>query len=95
MDNMLAAGLVDEARSLLPYRNHNALQTVGYKEVFGYFDGDYTYDTMVELLKRNSRRYAKRQLTWFRHQVEYNWFHADDLDGILAWCLEQQKKPLL
>ncbi|GAA4403206.1 tRNA (adenosine(37)-N6)-dimethylallyltransferase MiaA [Nibrella viscosa] len=83
MDAMLDAGLVEEARALLPYRHHNALQTVGYKEVFGYLDGAYDYNEMVRLLKRNSRRYAKRQLTWFRHQGNYQWFAADDLAGIL------------
>lgn len=71
MDAMLAAGLVEEAHSLLPYRHHNALQTVGYQEVFGFLDGAYDYDEMVRLLKRNSRRYAKRQMTWFRNQGEY------------------------
>ena len=71
MDAMLAAGLVEEARALLPYRHHNALQTVGYQEVFGFLDGDYDYEEMVRLLKRNSRRYAKRQLTWFRNQGKY------------------------
>lgn len=85
MDGMLAAGLVDEAQSLLPYRHHNALQTVGYKEVFGYLDGEYDYAEMVRLLKRNSRRYAKRQLTWFRHQANYQWFNADDLSGVKAY----------
>lgn len=77
MDTMLANGLVDEARSLLPFRDHLALRTVGYQEVFGYFDGRYTYDEMVFLLKRNSRRYAKRQLTWFRHQQNYEWLTLD------------------
>jgi len=71
MDAMLAAGLLDEARSLLPYRHHNALQTVGYQEVFGFLDGEYDYAEMIRLLKRNSRRYAKRQMTWFRNQGKY------------------------
>jgi len=83
LDDMLARGLVDEVRSLVPYRHLNALQTVGYKEVFGYFDGDYDYPTMVELLKRNSRRYAKRQLTWFRHQGNYHWVGAEDVAEVL------------
>ena len=78
MDAMLAAGLVDEARSLLPYRDHLALRTVGYQEIFGYFDGQYDYDELVFLLKRNSRRYAKRQLTWFRHQQNYEWLTPSD-----------------
>ncbi len=84
MDSMLANGLVDEVRQLVPYRHTPALQTVGYKEVFPYLDGDYDYDTMVDLLKRNSRRYAKRQITWFRHQNQFAWFSPDDEEGILA-----------
>ncbi|MFC5411208.1 tRNA (adenosine(37)-N6)-dimethylallyltransferase MiaA [Larkinella bovis] len=82
MDNMLAQGLVEEARSLLPYRHLTPLQTVGYKEVFGYLDGAYDAEEMVRLLKRNSRRYAKRQLTWFRHQGDYQWFAAEDYEAI-------------
>jgi tRNA dimethylallyltransferase len=83
MDAMLSAGLIDEVRSLLPYRALPALQTVGYQEVFPYLDGAYTYEEMVRLLKRNSRRYAKRQLTWFRNQGNYHWFSPDDEEGIL------------
>ncbi|GAB3693829.1 tRNA (adenosine(37)-N6)-dimethylallyltransferase MiaA [Spirosoma flavus] len=71
VDTMLENGLVEEVRSLLPYRHLPALQTVGYQEVFPYLDGTYQYDEMVELLKRNSRRYAKRQMTWFRNQGKY------------------------
>lgn len=83
MDQMLAAGLVDEVRGLTAYRHTPALKTVGYKEVFGYLDGDYDYATMVDLLKRNSRRYAKRQLTWFRHQNDFRWISPEDeLEGM-------------
>ncbi len=71
MDAMLTAGLVEEVRTLQAYRHLPALQTVGYQEVFPYLDGEYDYDEMIRLLKRNSRRYAKRQLTWFRNQGEY------------------------
>ncbi len=77
MELMLAKGLVDEVRAVSEYRNHNALQTVGYKEVFDYFDQKYDYPTMVELLKRNSRRYAKRQMTWFKNQDHFTWFSPD------------------
>ncbi len=84
MDLMLANGLIDEVRGLLPYRHTPALQTVGYKEVYPYLDGAYDYATMVDLLKRNSRRYAKRQLTWFRHQNQFTWFGPEDEDAILA-----------
>ncbi|WP_019990796.1 tRNA (adenosine(37)-N6)-dimethylallyltransferase MiaA [Rudanella lutea] len=90
MDAMLAAGLVDEARSLLPYRDHLALRTVGYQEVFGYFDGAYDYDEMVFLLKRNTRRYAKRQLTWFRHRANYAWFSPNDVDKIASLVSSRQ-----
>ncbi|RRA97690.1 tRNA (adenosine(37)-N6)-dimethylallyltransferase MiaA [Larkinella rosea] len=83
MDEMLDHGLLEEVRSLLPYRQLTALQTVGYKEVFGYLDGDYDYEEMVRLLKRNSRRYAKRQLTWFRNQGSYRWFGAEEYEEIL------------
>jgi tRNA dimethylallyltransferase len=86
MDAMLAAGLVEEARNLLPYRYHNALQTVGYSEVFGYLDGLYDYPEMVRLLKRNSRRYAKRQLTWFTRDPEIRWFHPDSYEAIVQYA---------
>jgi tRNA dimethylallyltransferase len=85
MDQMLENGLVEEVRSLLPYRHHNALQTVGYTEVFAYLDGTYDYNEMVRLLKRNSRRYAKRQLTWFTRDPEMRWFHPDQYDEIVAY----------
>ncbi len=84
MDAMLQAGLVDEVRTLLPYRNLPSLQTVGYQEVFPYLDGLYNYEEMVRLLKRNSRRYAKRQLTWFRNQGNYTWVSPDDQEEILS-----------
>lgn len=86
MDAMLEAGLVEEARSLLPYRHHNALQTVGYSEVFDYLDGTYDYGEMVRLLKRNSRRYAKRQLTWFTRDPEIRWFHPDAYRAIVQYA---------
>ncbi|HSI91166.1 MAG TPA: tRNA (adenosine(37)-N6)-dimethylallyltransferase MiaA, partial [Adhaeribacter sp.] len=76
MDQMLAQGLLEEAKSLLPYRQHNALQTVGYTEIFGFLDGEYDWEEAVRLLKRNSRRYAKRQLTWFRKDPDFTWFEA-------------------
>ena len=86
MDAMLSAGLVDEVRSLLPYRQLPALQTVGYQEVFPYLANEYDYDEMVRLLKRNSRRYAKRQLTWFRNQGNYHWFGAED-EHLNEWIM--------
>lgn len=84
VDQMLADGLEAEARALYPYRALNALQTVGYREFFDYFDGRIGYDEAVELIKRNSRRYAKRQLTWFRRDSEIRWFAPDDDAAIIA-----------
>ena len=85
VDRMLADGLEAEARALYPYRSLNALQTVGYREFFDYFDGRTSYDEAVELIKRNSRRYAKRQLTWFRRDAEIRWFSPWDDAAIIAY----------
>ena len=74
-----------EARRMLPYRSLNALQTVGYREFFDYFDGTVTRDEAITLIKRNSRRYAKRQLTWFRRDAEIRWFSPFDTEGVIAW----------
>lgn len=85
VDRMLADGLEAEARAMYPYRHLNALQTVGYREFFDYFDGRISYDQAVELIKRNSRRYAKRQLTWFRRDPEIRWFRPDETDSIISY----------
>lgn len=71
--NMIDAGLVEEVRSLLPYRSCQALQTVGYKEIFDYLDGKTTLDEAIRLIQRNTRHYAKRQLTWWRRDPEISW----------------------
>lgn len=88
MDQMIADGLFEEARRLYPLRARQALQTVGYREIFGFMEGAYGLDECVRLLKRNSRRYAKRQLTWFRKDKEFNWFSPDDFTGIVR-CVEE------
>lgn len=85
VDRMLADGLEAEAREMYPYRHLNALQTVGYRELFDYFDGTLTRDEAVELIKRNSRRYAKRQLTWFRRDAAIRWFRPDDDEAIIRY----------
>ncbi len=82
VDDMITQGLVEEARSLLPYRDLNALNTVGYAELFDYFDGKTDLKTAVELIKQNTRRFAKRQLTWFRKDEEIKWMSADSPDLI-------------
>ena len=73
VEHMLAAGLLKEVQGLLPYRHHHALQTVGYQEIFGFLDGEYNWAEAVRLLQRNTRRYAKRQLTWLRRDPAYQW----------------------
>lgn len=83
VDQMIEAGLVDEAKSLYPFRNHNALKTVGYREIFDYIDEKITLDKAIELIKRNSRHYAKRQLTWWARDNEIEWFHPNELDKIV------------
>ena len=84
VDMMVAEGLEAEARAMYPKRHLNALQTVGYRELFDYFDGECTFEEAVELVKRNSRRYAKRQLTWFRRDPHTAWFNPNDIPAILA-----------
>lgn len=85
VDMMVRDGLEGEARAMYPKRQLNALQTVGYRELFDYFDGLCTFDEAVELIKRNSRRYAKRQLTWFRRDGDTAWFNPDHIDAIIEF----------
>ena len=85
MDDMIAAGLFEEAEKFYEKRHLNALKTVGYKEIFSYLDGEYNKTEATRLLKRNSRRYAKRQLTWFKKEEDFAWFHPDNFDGILTY----------
>ena len=82
VDAMMMAGLRDEALSLYPCRHLNALNTVGYKELFDYCEGLTSLDHAVEKIKIHSRRYAKRQLTWFKKDSEYTWFKPDEIDQI-------------
>lgn len=81
-DIMIKEGLIDEVKSLTPFRSLNALNTVGYKEIFQYLDGDITLDQAIENIKTNTRRYAKRQLTWFRRDPDYHWINANNIDEI-------------
>jgi len=74
VDLMMSQGLLEEARSLYPYRACNALQTVGYRELFSYFEGKINLETAVEEIKKNTRRFAKRQLTWFKKNEDAHWF---------------------
>lgn len=85
MDMMIEAGLFEEAEKLYPYREHNALQTVGYQEIFDFMEGKYDRKEAIRLLKRNSRRYAKRQLTWFKREGEIWWFSRTIVEDIFAY----------
>ncbi len=89
VDLMLEAGLEAEARSVLPYRHCNSLRTVGYAEMFDYFNGKITKEEAVELIKRNSRRYAKRQITWFGRDNSIKWFAPNQTEKIVEY-LENQ-----
>ena len=88
VDAMMAEGLEAEARRVYPLRHLQSLQTVGYKELFAWFDGTLTRAEAVELIKRNTRRYAKRQLTWFRRDPSIHWFPPTAFDAILV-CLSE------
>ncbi|HYH15997.1 MAG TPA: tRNA (adenosine(37)-N6)-dimethylallyltransferase MiaA [Flavisolibacter sp.] len=92
VDKMITQGLVDEVRTVVPYKTNTALQTVGYKEIFSYLDGEINLEEATELIKRNTRQYAKRQLTWFRKDKEYQWI-APATDQ-LANLLKDIKKAL-
>ncbi len=89
MDVMIELGLFEEAESLLGHRKHNALQTVGYKEIFQFLDGDYDKEESIRLLKRNSRRYAKRQLTWFKKDSSTTWFEPSKIQEIKSYVKQQ------
>ncbi|MFB5946560.1 tRNA (adenosine(37)-N6)-dimethylallyltransferase MiaA [Albibacterium profundi] len=82
VDNMIRNGLLDEVKKLLPYREKGPLQSVGYSELFDYLDGTISLERAIELIKRNSRRYAKRQLTWFKKMPEIEWFQPHEQKGI-------------
>lgn len=86
VDLMIQAGLVQEAKKLYPNKNLNALQTVGYRELFSYFDGDFNLDFAIEEIKKNTRRFAKRQMTWFKRTENAKWFdYKTDFEDILNY----------
>jgi tRNA dimethylallyltransferase len=91
VDRMIEAGLEQEAASLLEYRGLNALNTVGYREMFSFFDGIVTRDQAVALIKRNTKRYARKQLTWWNRDNEIQWFDAGNSNPIMNWIESQMK----
>ncbi len=94
VDKMVEDGLIEEARQYYPYKHLNTLNTVGYKELFAHWDGEYDMEFAINLIKQDSRRYAKRQLTWFNRDKEINWFHPNDEDSVMRFIansLEHRK----
>lgn len=88
VDQMIDEGLVEEARSVYPYRHLNSLNTVGYKEIFNYLDGTWTLPFAIEKIKQNSRIYSRKQMTWFKRDADIVWFHPDETDKIEAYIQE-------
>lgn len=91
VDLMLENGLIDEARKVYPQKHLTALNTVGYRELFASFDGEISEEKAIELIKRNSRRYARKQLTWFRNDEEMAWFTPDETARIIEYITQQIK----
>ncbi len=89
VDIMMEEGLVEEARNVYPLRQMNSLNTVGYKELFQYFDGNWTLDFAVEKIKQDSRNYARKQMTWFKRDPEIRWFHPEENNTILDYIDNQ------
>lgn len=89
VDAMMDEGLLEEARSVYPFRHLNSLNTVGYKELFKYLDGEWTLDFAVEKIKQNSRIYSRKQMTWFRRDNDIAWFHPDQPTEIIQYIRQQ------
>lgn len=89
VDMMIEQGLIDEVREFLPYKEYNSLNTVGYKELFGYFCNEYDLNEAIRLIKRNSRRYAKRQISWFNRDKSIRWFGTSDKKEIIDFIVEK------
>lgn len=83
VEAMMGAGLLEEVKRVLPYRDENALNTVGYKELFDYLDGLCTLENAVMRIQNNTRKYCRKQLTWFKRDPNIRWFHPDDFEGIM------------
>jgi tRNA dimethylallyltransferase len=92
VDRMISQGLEEEARALIEHKNLNALNTVGYKEFFDFFEGKISKEKTIELIKRNSRRYAKRQMTWWGKDKDIRWFHPDRKEEIIDFLESKIEK---
>jgi tRNA dimethylallyltransferase len=92
VDNMIEKGLIEEVKSIIPKQQLNALNTVGYKELFNFFKDEWTLDFAISEIKKNSRRYAKRQLTWFKKSEDINWFDYKTDINVIINCIENELK---
>lgn len=94
VDQMMEEGLLEEARRVYPYRHLNSLNTVGYKELFKYFDGEWDLPFAVEKIKQNSRIYSRKQMTWFKRDADITWFHPDQKNEILHFINQHLSESL-
>ena len=92
VDQMMAEGLLDEARRVYPHKTYNSLNTVGYKELFKYFDGEWSLDFAIEKIKQNSRIYSRKQMTWFKRDADIRWFHPEQETEILTYLRSQLQR---
>jgi tRNA dimethylallyltransferase len=91
VDSMIAEGLTSEVKALLPFRHFNALNTVGYKEIFDYLDEKTSLEEAIDLIKRHTRQYARRQITWFKKNSDIRWFAPEEISGIMKYVTEKIK----
>ena len=89
VDRMMEEGLLEEVKRVQHLKGSNAMKTVGYRELFSYLDGDLSLDEAVDLIKRHTRKFARKQLTWFRKENRYTWFSPDSPRDIIAWVQKQ------
>ena len=92
VDLMMEKGLLEEALQVYPFRHLNSLNTVGYKELFSFFDGSCSLDFAIEKIKQNTRIYSRKQMTWFKRDAEIAWFHPNEVDKVLEYVDSQLKK---
>jgi tRNA dimethylallyltransferase len=91
VDLMMSEGLEEEARRVYPHKEYNSLNTVGYKELFKYFDGEWTREFAIEKIKQNSRIYSRKQMTWFKRDEQIRWFHPDEKEAIIEYIKGEMK----
>ena len=92
VDEMMQQGLLEEAKSLYPMRQMNALNTVGYKELFNYLEGRWPLEEAVERIKGNTRRYARKQLTWYKKDPQIHWFHPQETEQIISYITNYERE---